>query len=215
MALASPGECLQRRHRSFRQDRDRGLDSPSQRRQRVRLRGARQQCSNAGATGIIFVAPPAGLLNLGASPLIASVQVSNADGTTIKAGLPADATISMGVGTDNSVRWLVGEDDTAAGLVGALRDMWNPHCFGNPGKVSDTSEYACSTADQGGVHTNSGVDNHAYALMVDGGTYNGQTITGIGLTKAAHIYFRAKIVYQHPAPILPITPTRWSSRAPT
>ena len=34
---------------------------------------------------------------------------------------------------------------------------------------------------------------------MDGGTYNGQTITGIGLTKAAHIYFRAMSVYQNPA----------------
>lgn len=153
----------------------------------------------AGATGIIFVAPASGILNLGSIAAIASVQVTNADGATIKAGLPASATISLGVGTDNSVRWLVGEDATAAGLTGALRDMWNPRCFGNPGKVTDTFEYVCSTADQGGVHTNSGIPNHAYALLVDGGTYNGQTISGIGLTKAAHIYFRAMSVYQGPA----------------
>jgi Zn-dependent metalloprotease len=152
----------------------------------------------AGATGIIFVAPPAGLLNLGASTAIASVEVTNADGAKIKAGLPANATIAMGVGTDNSVRWLMGEDDTAVGLTGALRDMWNPTCFGNPGKVSD-GQYSCSADDAGGVHNNSGVDNHAYALMVDGGTYNGQTVIGIGLTKAAHIYFRAKVAYQGPA----------------
>jgi hypothetical protein len=42
------------------------------------------------------------------------------------------------------------------------------------------------------------VDNHAFALMVDGGTYNGQTVNGIGLTKAAHVYFRAKLEYQGP-----------------
>jgi Zn-dependent metalloprotease len=153
----------------------------------------------AGATGIIFVAPDAGILNLGSSPLIASVEVTSADGATIKAGLPASATMTLAVGTDNSVRWLLGEDSTAAGLTGALRDMWNPRCFGNPGKVTDTFEYTCSTADGGGVHTNSGVPNHGYALLVDGGTYNGQTVTGIGLTKAAHIYFRAMSVYQGPA----------------
>ncbi|HEY6555411.1 MAG TPA: M4 family metallopeptidase, partial [Vicinamibacteria bacterium] len=152
-----------------------------------------------GATGIIFVAPPAGILNLGASTAIGSVQVTNADGAKIKAGLPASATFTLGVGTDSSVRWLLGEDDNAVGLVGALRDMWNPRCLGNPGKVSDTFEYVCSTADQGGVHTNSGIPNHAYALLVDGGTYNGQTISSIGLTKAAHIYFRAMNVYQGPA----------------
>lgn len=153
----------------------------------------------AGATGIIFVAPASGILNLGASSAIASVEVTNADGAAIKAGLPADATIAMGVGTEDSVRWLVGEDDTASGLSGPLRDMWNPRCFGNPGKVSDTFEYTCSTADGGGVHTNSGVPNHGYALLVDGGTYNGHTVVGIGLTKAAHIYFRAMTVYQGPA----------------
>jgi hypothetical protein len=164
--------------------------------------GSGARAANAlagGATGIIFVAPASGILNLGSLATIASVEVTNADGATIKSGLPADATMTLGVGTDNSVRWLMGEDSTAPGSVGALRDMWNPRCFGNPGKVSDTFEYTCSTADGGGVHTNSGVDNHAYALMVDGGTYNGQTITGIGFTKAAHVYFRAKTNYQGPA----------------
>lgn len=154
---------------------------------------------NAGATGIIYVAPAAGILNLGSIAAIASVEVTFADGATIKAGLPASATMSLGVGTDNSVRWLLGEDDTAPGLMGPLRDMWNPRCFGNPGKVSDTFEYVCSTSDGGGVHTNSGIPNHAYALLVDGGTYNGQTVTGIGLMKAAHIYYRAMRIYQGPA----------------
>ena len=50
--------------------------------------------------------------------------------------------------------------------------MWVPTCPGDPGKVSDV-EYACATDDGGGVHSNSGVPNHGYALLVDGGTYNG------------------------------------------
>lgn len=95
-------------------------------------------------------------------------------------------------GVDNSRRWLLFED--ARGFGQALRDLWNPACLGNPGKVSDTS-YFCSTNDDGGVHTNSGIPNHAYALLVDGGTYNGQTIRGIGLTRAANIYWRAQTVY--------------------
>jgi hypothetical protein len=74
--------------------------------------------------------------------------------------------------------------------------MSNPVCYSDPGKVTDTAFYACSTDDEGGVHTNSGVPNHGYALLVDGGTYNGQTVAPIGLTKAAHIYFRAQAVYQ-------------------
>ena len=70
----------------------------------------------------------------------------------------------------------MGEDATAW-FIGALRDMWTPPCFGNPGKVIRHPVRVLGTADEGGVHTNSGVDNHAYALMVDGGTYNGQTIS--------------------------------------
>ena len=146
----------------------------------------------AGAAGVIFVAPESGLIGLTGSAGIATVQVTHADGEAIKAGLPAQATITLEVGTDETARWLIGEDDTNPDLFGALRDMWNPRCFGNPGKVSDTFEYVCDLAnDGGGVHINSGIPNHAFALLVDGGTYNGQTIQAIGLTKAAHIYFRA------------------------
>ena len=50
-------------------------------------------------------------------------------------------------------------------------------------------------ADSGGVHINSGIPNHAYALMVDGGSYNGRTVTGIGLAKAAKIRYRALTTY--------------------
>src|SRR3546814_67461 len=89
----------------------------------------------------------------------------------------------------------MGEKSEAFG--GAIRDMWTPTCYGDPGKVTD-AEYKCSTDDNGGVHSNSGVPNHGYALLVDGGTYNGTTVKGIGLTKAAHIYFKAMNEYQTP-----------------
>ncbi len=89
---------------------------------------------------------------------------------------------------DENYRWLIGEDSTAFGLP--IRDMWSPTCRGAPGKVSD-SYYWCSTGDYGGVHFNSGVPNHAFALLVDGGNYNGRVINGIGLTKASHIYWNS------------------------
>ncbi len=89
---------------------------------------------------------------------------------------------------DNSYRWLMGEDATAFGT--AIRDMWTPTCEGDPGKVTD-GQYYCSTTDSGGVHSNSGVPNHAYALMVDGGTYNGVTVGALGFTKAARIQWQA------------------------
>lgn len=97
---------------------------------------------------------------------------------------------------DDSYRWLSGEDDPAFG--GAIRDMWAPTCYGDPGKVTDT-QYWCSAGDGGGVHSNSGVPNHAFALMVDGGAYNGYTITALGLTKAAHIHWYAQENFLVPA----------------
>ncbi len=39
------------------------------------------------------------------------------------------------------------------------------------------------------MHTNSGVNNKAAFLMTDGGTFNGQTITGIGINKVKRIYY--------------------------
>jgi len=98
---------------------------------------------------------------------------------------------------DSSYRWLSGEGDAAFG--GAIRDMWKPTCFGDPGKVTD-AEYACdpNLDDAGGVHSNSGVPNHAYALMVDGGTFNGRTIAPIGLDKAAAIWWRTQSSYLTP-----------------
>lgn len=92
-----------------------------------------------------------------------------------------------------SVRWKMGEDATAFGAP--IRDMWNPNCNGDPGRVLDTSNYYCGTLDSGGVHTNSGVTNHLYALLVDGGTYNGYTMTGMGFVKAAHLWWRAQKNY--------------------
>lgn len=93
-----------------------------------------------------------------------------------------------GAGTDTAgVRWLVGED--LPGL-GAIRDMEDPPAFGDPDRmlspryVADPNE-----TDGGGVHSNSGVNNKAAFLITDGGTFNGQTVTGLGVTKAARIYY--------------------------
>ena len=96
--------------------------------------------------------------------------------------------------TDN-YRWALSEDSTAFGTAGkhAIRDMWNPRCVNDPGRVTD-AEYSCAITDSGGVHTNSGVPNHGFALLVDGGTYNEHTIAPIGLVKAAHLYFQAQLL---------------------
>ena len=95
-----------------------------------------------------------------------------------------------------STRWKMGEKASAFGSP--IRDMWNPNCNGDPGRVLDTGNYYCGTADSGGVHSNSGVTNHLYALLVDGGTYNGYTINGIGFVKAAHLWWRSQKNYLTP-----------------
>jgi bacillolysin len=111
--------------------------------------------------------------------------------------------LTDGVGNDSpAVRWQVGEEL----FVGGLRNMLHPELvdpkYGvSPAKMTDAN-FFCDSAgftdpsgDHGGVHTNSGVPNKAYALMVDGGSFNGRTITGIGLTKAAKIEYRALTTY--------------------
>ncbi len=96
-------------------------------------------------------------------------------------------------------RWIIGEDLVGPAQNSLLtRDMWDPERLGSPAKVSSAS-YVCGTGDNGGVHTNSGVPNHAFAMLVDGQTYNGQTVGGIGFNRAAHIYYRAMSVYQVPS----------------
>lgn len=104
--------------------------------------------------------------------------------------------IRTGTSCSGSLRWKMGEDATAFG--GAIRDMWNPNCNGDPGSVLDVDNYFCGTADSGGVHSNSGVPNHLYALLTDGGTYNGYTMTGLGFVKAAHLWWRAQKNYLTP-----------------
>jgi len=89
--------------------------------------------------------------------------------------------------SSGGTRWEIGEDSA----VGVIRDMWDPTRFGDPDKMTSANYYT-GRLDNGGVHTNSGVNNHAAALMVDGGTFNTVTVTGIGITKAAQVYYEAQ-----------------------
>lgn len=92
--------------------------------------------------------------------------------------------------------WLVGED------FHAIRDMSNPNRFSDPDTYKGTYWYAGSS-DNGGVHTNSGVLNFWYYLLVQGGSgvndkgtaYN---VTGIGIDRAAAIAYRTLTVYLVP-----------------
>jgi hypothetical protein len=162
-----------------------------------------KHAQNAGAIAVLVAdnveATPAGMSGVDSTITIPSVRIRLSDGNLIKSELsngPVNVTLKDSTGVrHDSYRWLMGEDSSAFG--GAIRDMWSPTCHGDPGKVSD-AEYYCATDDGGGVHSNSGVPNHGYALLVDGGTYNGVTVQGLGLDKSAAIYWRAMTEYQTP-----------------
>jgi Zn-dependent metalloprotease len=95
--------------------------------------------------------------------------------------------------------WRIGEDvivDTQG-----FRNMGDPAEFGDPDHYS---ELFTGPEDGGGVHTNSGIPNHAYYLAVNGGRNAGcggspsghthtadcdVTVPAVGLARAEHIFF--------------------------
>jgi bacillolysin len=87
-----------------------------------------------------------------------------------------------------AVKWLMGED--VPGL-GAIRSMKNPPAFKNPDSMT-SAYYYTGSSDSYGVHTNSGVSNKTAYLMVEGGTFGGKTVTPLGLTKTAKIFYEAQ-----------------------
>lgn len=153
----------------------------------------------AGAVGVVVVNNQGDeLITMGGDGPrfpIPAVLIGQSTGDDLKAALPEGLTVRLAAEAagDPSLRWLIGEDTS----VGPMRDMWRPPCLGDPARVGDPY-YACGTNDSGGVHTNSGVPNHAFALLVDGGSFNGETVGALGLTRAAHLYWRAMRHYQVP-----------------
>jgi len=94
-----------------------------------------------------------------------------------------------GQGNDSAaVKWLIGED--VSGL-GAIRNMKNPPAFKNPDRML-SNYYYLGSEDNGGVHTNSGVNNKAVYLLVNGGAFNGKTISALGWNKILAIYYDAQ-----------------------
>ena len=98
--------------------------------------------------------------------------------------------------------WDIGEDIMKQG--GALRSMSNPNLYGQPAYYKGTNWASTSNPtqsnDEGGVHTNSGILNYWYYLISVGKTGTNEksqsfAVTGIGLTDAAHLLFRAESVY--------------------
>lgn len=97
----------------------------------------------------------------------------------------------------NDASWLLGEDIVPSGT--GLRNMMNPNAKNQPDTYKGT-KWATGTADNGGVHTNSGVQNFWYYLLVKGGSGtndNGDSynVTAIGLDKAEKIAYRTLTTY--------------------
>ncbi len=112
---------------------------------------------------------------------------------------------------DGSTRWMMGEQTS----LGPIRDMWFPECFNDPPSTTDPlyNQNACGPFDNGGVHIGSGVFNHSFAMLVDGKTYNGQTVSAIGMTKAIAVYFRALTVYMTSGTTFPVADTLMNQAA--
>ena len=97
-----------------------------------------------------------------------------------------DLTNSSGTDTAET-RWQMGEDIPGFGVI---RNMKNPPQFGDPDRMGSPYFYTGGW-DNGGVHTNSGVGNKFAYLLTDGETFNGYTVTGLGIDKAALIIYWA------------------------
>ncbi len=159
-----------------------------------------KNAQNAGAIGVIVANNVlAGLAPMGgadATITIRAVGISQADGSTIATEASSGTVnVTLRSNANPDVRWLVGED--SSGFGGAIRDMWMPSCMGHPDSANHPFQ-TCNPADDGGVHSGSGVPNHAFAIVVDGQSFNGYTVNGIGLFKAAAVWYRALTVYLTP-----------------
>jgi len=94
--------------------------------------------------------------------------------------------------------WLIGEN-----IGAAFRNMSNPNQFSQPDTYLGTF-WATGTADNGGVHTNSGVLNFWFYLLSAGGSGTNDigsayTVTGIGIDEAAAIAYRTNTFYLTPS----------------
>lgn len=111
--------------------------------------------------------------------------------------------------------WLIGEDCTYPDVV-ALRDMRNPQRYLDPSKYHGTDWYYGS-GDNGGVHYNSGVQNHMAYLLAEGGSGNNDgisyTVTGIGIENVCQVAYRALTVYCSPSTDYSAVRIAWLSAA--
>lgn len=70
-------------------------------------------------------------------------------------------------------------EDVVRGPRNGIRSLANPSAFGHPDHYANRFT---GTSDNGGVHSNSGISNHAFYLAIEGGTHrvSGLTVEGVG-----------------------------------
>ncbi len=98
-----------------------------------------------------------------------------------------------------NTNFYIGDLVTVPSYGAALRNMANPNEFGDPDTYNGTNWHT-SSSDNGGVHTNSGVQNYWFYLLVNGASGTNDlgdafNISSIGVTKAAKIAFRSLSLY--------------------
>lgn len=98
-------------------------------------------------------------------------------------------------GFGGPINWNMGENLRMATVVGPVRSFSNPPSIGS--SVDRMANLCCtggspsSANDFGGVHRNSGIPNKAAYLMIEGGSFQGYQVNGIGSDKVRLIKFSA------------------------
>ncbi|MCC6484577.1 MAG: M4 family metallopeptidase [Armatimonadetes bacterium] len=92
-----------------------------------------------------------------------------------------------------NVKWLMGEDLPG----GAIRSMKDPTLYNDPDRMGSpllrpNVATPDDSNDQGGVHTNSGVGNKLAYLLAEGDTFNGHTVSGMGNSTTADLFYEAQ-----------------------
>jgi thermolysin len=105
--------------------------------------------------------------------------------------------------------YLLGEDLTTPS--GAFRSMADPQAYGDPDHYA---KRYLGPDDNGGVHSNSGIANHAFYLAIEGGVHrtSGLAVTGVGAANRDKI---EKVFYRGFTQLLPANATFAMARVAT
>lgn len=96
--------------------------------------------------------------------------------------------------------YVLGEDvfrSARSGTPDGSRSLASPATYGDPDHYAQRASVgATRDFDNGGVHTNSGIANHAFFLAIEGGIHrvSGRSVTGVGFANREQIekvFFRA------------------------